>query len=195
MANSQRVRRSNGSIIFAALSVIAWAIGASAAESTTSADETYLDSLRGRWDVTGSLGGKPVRYNAEGERVLQGGFLRLHMIDASSPPRYEADVFIGYDPNAKDYIAHWLDRFGAAGSRVVAQGVRDGQRLVITFPYAAGAFRDTFTWRPTTHSWSLLLESQAADGTWATFANYTLTHRARRQAGVPAMGRLGILRR
>jgi hypothetical protein len=39
----------------------------------------------------------------------------------------------------------------------------------------AGAFRDTFTWQPTSKSWTLLLESQAADGKWSTFASYTLT--------------------
>jgi hypothetical protein len=103
------------------------------------------------------------------------------MSDANSSPQYEADVFIGYDHKANDFIAHWLDGLGAAGARVVARGVREGQRLVVTFLYAEGAFRDTFTWRPTTQSWSLLLGSQSADGTWSTFASYTLTRRAKRQ--------------
>jgi hypothetical protein len=128
--------------------------------------------------MVGTLGGKSVRYRADGERVLQGGFLKLHMIDIDSPPQYEADAFLGFDPKAGDYIAHWLDRFGAAGARVVGQGKRNGEQLVITFPYADGAFRDTFTWRPATASWALLLESQASNGTWSTFASYTLTRRA-----------------
>jgi hypothetical protein len=179
MANSQRAGRNNALLIVTALFVMAWATTASAGEATTSPDEAYLDALRGTWDMAGSFGGTPVRYNAEGQRVLQGGFLRLHMIDATSPPQYEADVFIGFDHKANDYVAHWLDRFGAAGARVVARGVREGQRLVLTFPYAEGAFRDTFNWQPTTQSWSLLLESQAVDGTWSPFASYTLTRRAK----------------
>jgi len=138
-------------------------------------DNSFLDGLQGSWVMSGTLGGKPVRYRADGQRVLQGGFIELHMIDVASPPRYEADVFIGFDPKAHDYIAHWLDRFGAAGARVVAQGKRVGEQLVITFPYADGPFRDTFTWQPSTKSWTLLLESQAADGGWSTFASYTLT--------------------
>ncbi len=48
-------------------------------------------------------------------------------------------------------------------------------REVIQFPYAEGAFRDTFVWQAETGSWSLWLESQAKDGTWSTFANYALT--------------------
>jgi hypothetical protein len=84
-------------------------------------------------------------------------------------------VFIGFDAQRHDFIAHWLDRFGAAGARVVASGRRDGQNLVVIFPYASGAFRDTFTFMPDTGAWSLLLESQKPDGTWSTFATYTLT--------------------
>jgi hypothetical protein len=149
-----------------------------AAYSTDSPDETFLNGLQGNWMMVGTLGGKSVRYRADGERVLQGGFLKLHMIDIDSPPQYEADAFLGFDPKAGDYIAHWLDRFGAAGARVVGQGKRNGEQLVISFPYADGAFRDTFTWRPATKSWSLLIESQASNGTWSTFASYTLVRPA-----------------
>jgi len=145
-----------------------------------SADDTFLDALQGHWTMSGTLGGKPVRYLAEGRRVLQGGFLKLHMIDVQAPPKYEAEVFIGFDAKANDFIAHWLDQFGATGARVVARGERKGQQLVIVFPYTEGAFRDTFSWRAASRSWSLLLESQSADGTWSTFAAYTLNPRSHR---------------
>jgi hypothetical protein len=125
--------------------------------------------------MTGMLGGKPVHYHASGERILQNGFLRLHMIDAEPTPQYEADVFLGFDAQRHDFVAHWLDRFGAAGARVVASGRRDGPRLVVIFPYASGAFRDTFTFMPEAGAWSLLLEAQKPDGTWSTFATYSLT--------------------
>jgi hypothetical protein len=150
-----------------------------AADSVKSSDEAYLDRLQGTWVMAGSFGGKPVRYLADGKRVLQGGFMKLHMIDAGSPPQYEADVFIGFDAKAKDYIAHWLDRFGAPGARIVARGERQGQRLVLIFPYTDGAFRDTFTWLPGSRSWSLLLESQGGNRTWSTFASYSLIRAAR----------------
>ena len=142
-------------------------------------DEAYLDRLQGHWKMEGTLGGKPVRYRARGERVLQGGFLRLHMVDAAEPPRYEADVYIGFDAKANQYVAHWLDRFGAAGARVVATGQRDGERLVLTFPYAEGAFRDTFTFEPHSDTWTLLLESQDPNGSWSTFARYALVRAPR----------------
>ena len=141
-----------------------------------SPDNAYLDELQGDWDMVGMVRGQPVRYRAHGERVLQGGFLRLHMADVAVPPKYEADVFIGFDAKAGDYVSHWLDRFGAGGARVVATGRRDGRRLIIHFPYTEGAFRDTFTFDPDSRAWSLLLEAQGRDGAWATFASYKLVH-------------------
>jgi hypothetical protein len=123
----------------------------------------------------GDVLGRPVRYRAHGERVLQGGFLRLQMIDVEVPPKYEAEVLIGFDAKAGDYVVHWLDRFGAAGARVVATGKRDGSELTINFPYAEGAFRDTFSFDASSDAWSLLLEKQAPAGNWSTFARYTST--------------------
>jgi hypothetical protein len=144
------------------------------ATEQSSADETYLDALQGPWIMNGVLGGKPVVYRASGQRVLTGSWLKLRMVDASRPPQYRAEVFIGYDSRTHDYVVHWLDQFGAPGARVVATGRRDGQRLVVSFPYAEGAFRDSFTRYPAEDTWTLLLESQDQRGKWSTFASYRL---------------------
>jgi hypothetical protein len=149
-----------------------------ATDSEKSASEAYLDALQGHWIMSGTVRNRAVRYEASGQRVLQGGFLRLHLIDAGSPAQYEADVYIGFDPKAREYVAHWLDRFGAAGARVVGRGERQGERLTVTFPYADGDFRDTFIRQAASDSWSVLLESQSTDGKWATFASYALTRDA-----------------
>ena len=145
-----------------------------AAHPADSPDEAFLNALQGNWTMVGTVGSKSVRYRACGQRVLQGGFVEFHMKDVGSRPPYEADVFIGFDPQAHDYVAHWLDRFGAPGARVVGTGKRIGEKLVMIFPYAEGPFRDTFIRRPATESWSLLIESGTNRGTWSTFASYTL---------------------
>ena len=164
-------------LLLAAFAAVSHLVGHGA---TGSPDDAFLDGLLGSWNMAGKLGGKPVHYFADGRRVRDGGFLKLHMIDTGKPEQYEAEVFIGFDHKANDFIAHWLDRFGAAGARVVARGERRGQRLVIIFPYAEGAFRDTLTWEPASKSWTLLLEAQAPNGAWSTFANYRLTRAAPR---------------
>lgn len=158
----------------AVLASMAALLTAASFADSTSADDAYLDGLLGRWIMTGTLGGKPVTYEAAGERVLDGAWLQLHLVDTGKPPQYRADVFISNDAKEHDFIAHWLDQFGAAGARVVATGHRDGERLVLVFPYADGAFRDTFR-KGHADAWTLLIESQAKNGSWSTFASYKLS--------------------
>jgi hypothetical protein len=145
-----------------------------AAAAEPPAATRYLAQLAGHWDLVGTVLGKPAHYHGQGSWVLNGGWLRFSMIDVASPPRYEAQLYLGYDAKAGDYIAHWLDRFGAAGARVVATGQRTERTLVLLFPYAEGAFRDTLTLAGDSDSGTLLLEAQGKDGGWSTFASYRL---------------------
>ena len=137
-----------------------------------------LATLAGDWDLAGTVLGKPAHYRAQGRWVLHGGWLEFSMVDLATPPDYEARVFIGYDAKAGDYVAHWLDRFGAAGARVTATGSGQDGTLVLLFPYAEGAFRDTLSLAPDGASGSLLLEAQKTDGSWSTFASYQMKRRA-----------------
>jgi hypothetical protein len=139
--------------------------------------DPFLTELAGRWKLTGAVLGKPVVYRGEATWVLNGGWLRLALVDRAKPPGYQADVFLGFDAKAGDYIAHWLDQFGAAGARVAATGHRDGQKLVFLFPYEGSPFRDTLTLSTDGKNGSLLLEAQKPDGSWSTFASYTLTRK------------------
>jgi hypothetical protein len=163
-------------LILSALAMLV-ASADTASSADAAADNAYLDGFQGEWEMIGNVLGKAVRYHCQAQRVLQGGFLSLHMIDAAPSPEYEAEVFIGFDATARDYIVHWLDRYGAAGARVVATGKRKGQRLVVTFPYSSGAFRDTFSGDPKSNHWTLLIESQKQDGGWSTFGSYDVTRR------------------
>ena len=82
------------------------------------------------------------------------------------------------------FIGHWEMRgelggtpahYHAAAACVVATGHCKGEVLLLVFPYTEGRFRDTFTRHSSPSSWSLLIESQAADGSWSTFARYEMT--------------------
>jgi hypothetical protein len=147
------------------------------AETPSDPDNAFLNALTGDWSMTGTTLGKPIKYSLHGERVLAGGFVRLALRDTKIPSEYQADIYIGYDAKKKDFIAHWLDQFGAAGARVVATGHCNGETLVLLFPYEDGGFRDTFTYDPTSKTWSWLLETQDARGKWSTFARYDLARK------------------
>lgn len=131
--------------------------------------------------MQGTVGNKAIKYDVVGKRIF-GRWLQLHIVDAARPPKYQAEVFLGYDDEAGDFMVHWLDSWGAAGARVVATGHLDGERLVVVFPYAAHTLRDTFQ-RDTSGTWKVLVEKQEKDGTWSPFGNIQLTHPMKQQVG------------
>ncbi len=148
--------------------------------------DAFLSRLAGSWDMTGTLRGKPVHQRGEGAWVLGDGWLCFTIIDLSVPPAYQASVYLGFDARGGDYVAHWLDQFGAAGARVVGTGHGDEHTLVLSFPYPEGAFRDTFVIQPDAQRGTLLLESQQTDGHWSTFASYQLSRLKAAATATPA---------
>jgi len=139
--------------------------------------DSLLDHLVGQWQMTGTVRGRAATYSLDAARVLQGSFVELHMVDRAEPPAYEARVFIGVDTAGKRYIAHWLDRFGAAYSIPDATGSARGDTLELDFPYPSGAFRDTFAYDPRTDSWYFRLEAADSAGGWGLFADYQVLRR------------------
>lgn len=160
---------------------IAWLAGgvlsAVAAGAPAATRDAFLDRLAGHWLMKGTVGHTAVSYDADGRWMLADGWLRLSLIDAAKPPAYEADVYLGFDPKAGDCVVHWLDRYGAAGARVVGVGHRREQTLVFEFPYAESTFRDTLTLAEDGAAGALLIESIEPAGHVSTFASYTLTRR------------------
>ncbi len=175
--NTAARRRRAATVNIAAALLILIRSAAYAEPPSSPARDPFLAQLAGHWALVGQVLGKPVVYRGEATWVLSGGWLRLALLDRARPPGYQADVFLGFDANAGDYVAHWLDQFGAAGARVVATGHRDGLTLVLLFPYEGSPFRDTLTLSTDGKNASLLLEAQKPDGSWSTFASYTLTRR------------------
>jgi hypothetical protein len=138
-------------------------------------EEALLDHLVGRWVMSGQVMGDPVTYTAEGARVLQDRWVRLHLLDRATPPGYEASVHIGFDPAKRRYVVHWLDNFGAAGAGVAGFGTMSGDTLALRFDYASGPFRDWLVWHPERRGWTFLLESADSTGAWREFARYEVT--------------------
>lgn len=143
----------------------------SAAESP----KKMLDRLKGNWLMTGTVMGDSVVYTARGEWVLQGGFLSFHMKDVSSPPEYEADLYIGLDTSKQEFIAHWLDTFGGAGARVVGTGPFTDALIRIIYPYEGSRFRNTFRYSSPKDEWELDIDSEKGPDHWTPFAHYIIS--------------------
>jgi hypothetical protein len=157
-------------------SLIALAVQAQESETAEQQmlKDDLLDELVGEWSMQGTLLGKPVGYTLKATWVLGHQFLLLEMMDVGTPPEYEAAVYIGYDTTNKQYVVHWLDRFGGKASRTLGFGRRDKDTIQLVFDYPSGPLRDTFTFAKDSGSWHLYFEAQTQDG-WSEFADYTLT--------------------
>ena len=82
------------------------------------ASQRFLDKLAGHWNLTQTVRGTTKENKVEADWVLEHQFLRVHMKDVASPPKYEADVYIGYDKAKNRYVAHWMDTFGGGFSSI-----------------------------------------------------------------------------
>lgn len=132
-------------------------------------DDDLMAKLEGEWILTRQIRGTEVKNALSAAWVLQHQFLLLRMRDLASPPRYEADVYIGYSYATSEYVAHWIDNFGGHFSGV-GRGKRNGNSVEFRFEYPDGPFFNTFTWDPSSSTWTCHLEGVTKDGTRQTFA-------------------------
>lgn len=132
--------------------------------------DEFLENLTGDWRLTRKIRGETVENSVKAEWVLHHQFLLVHMKDVSSPPQYEAMVFIGYDNASERYVAHWIDVFGGRFSETLGYGVRAGNAVKLVFEYPDGPFHNTFIWNPETKTWSSLMETKDKTGKWTVFA-------------------------
>ena len=136
-----------------------------------------LNHLEGIWRMKGTVMKKPVEYIAEGVWALHHQFLSLHMKDVAVPPAYEASLYIGIDSSKNQYVAHWLDSFGGAGSRVVGLGTLSPERIEVIYTYAERKCRNVFTYSSDKDEWALAIDSEGTEGDWSPFARYTIVRK------------------
>ncbi len=156
---------------------------ASAAIPTKNFQDAFLDKMAGKWKLGGRFESQSVHHAVEVDWVLNHQFLSIHEKD-SNPPKpgevaYEATVFVGYEPSAKRYVAHWIDVFGG-GSSTLGYGKLNGNDVEFLFDYPGQPWRTTFRWQPESHSWVWLMASKNKAGEWKEEANMILTRAGRR---------------
>jgi hypothetical protein len=150
--------------------------------------DNLLDSLVGRWNVTGQIAGESIRHFCEADWVLNHQFLKVHFIDVEprkpqdqrdkkehQHPPYEALVFVGYDNMSERYVVHWLDIFGGRFSESLGFGERENNESIkFVFEYPSGPLHNTFTRNAEKDRWSVLIEQKDEKGKWSVFASEVL---------------------
>lgn len=131
-----------------------------------------LQKLDGHWVATGDIMGKLVQYNVINSAALQGQFTEISMNDVQVPSQYEARIFIGYDSDANQVIAHWMDNFGAQYSIPHGTGTISENGIEFIVPYPNSFFKDKFEYSPQDDTWTLEITAQQPNGSWKHFARY-----------------------
>lgn len=137
--------------------------------------DELLDRLIGDWHILREFPQRKAENHAKVEWILNHQFIRIHMRDVNEPARYEAMVFIGFNPQEQRYVGHWIDVFGGQFSETLGFGERDGDSIEFAFQYPDGALTNIFTYRSELDSWTSKIDQQDKDGEWVSFCVDTYT--------------------
>ena len=132
-------------------------------------EDDLLDKLAGSWRIVREFKNRKVENNATVEWVLNHQFLRIHMVDVNTPPKYEAMVFIGFNPSQNRYVGHWIDVFGGEFSETLGFGVRNGNSIEFTFQYPDALLTNVFSFDPASGRWTSKIDQQDQTGAFVPF--------------------------
>lgn len=144
--------------------------------------DSLLDRFAGNWVLHGTIQGAPVTHDVSAEWVLAHQYVRMHETsrerDSTGAPEYEATVYIGWDPAAKQYVCIWLDVFGGISAQSVGRATPAGDRIAFVFGNAQGqpGFQTTFIYDRATDRWSWEMDN-IENGRPSPFARVALTRR------------------
>ncbi|MDX1659248.1 MAG: hypothetical protein R3343_10550 [Nitriliruptorales bacterium] len=137
----------------------------------------FFSELLGRWDLAGTVLGRPLEQLVTVERVLGGSWLRLTFHPSTVTPLtdepYEAIAYIApTDKEGDEHVMVLMDTFGAT-SWAPGFGRVEGDHIDFRFDYADGAFRTSF--RQLEDGAWVIRQWRASDDGWTEFGVKRLT--------------------
>jgi len=153
-------------------------VSASVQADEPSFQDAFLDRLVGTWLMEGTIAGDQVTHDLVVEWVLAHQYVQIRERsrekDASGNPAYESIVYIGWDPERKDYACLWLDITGSSGFEPVGHGVREGDAIPFVFGTGDdGRIHNTFRYDRAHDRWTWSIDNERA-GERSPFARVTL---------------------
>jgi hypothetical protein len=146
--------------------------------------DPLLDRLVGNWVLRGEIAHKAVTHAVTARWVLAHEYVQIREISrsrtAAGEPDYEAIVYIGWDPDLKQYACLWLDSTGGDGLVGWALGHANPEKRELAFVFSDKngdpSVRNTFAYEPATNSWHWAIDN-VDKGKVEHFANVALTRR------------------
>lgn len=172
------------STVHFAICVAAVCVTATNTAAAQSLDTPLLDRLVGTWVLRGTIAGKPVVHDVVAQWVLAHQYIQIHetsrpgTVDASHA--YDAIVYIGWNPELKQYSCLWLDSTGGNGLVATAFGHAPSNpaQLIFTWRDGDGAptLTNTFEYDRATNTWRWTIDN-IDKGKHQPFANVQLTRK------------------
>lgn len=164
-------------LLLAALTCLATPLSAQQPTFT----DSLMDRMVGRWVLRGTIANQPTTHDVTAEWVLQHQYVRLHEVarerDAAGKSAYEADVYIGWDAQARQYVCVWLDVYGGMSVESLGRATGRGDEIPFVFmsPEGHEAFHTTFAYNRGAGTWEWRMDNIGAGGAASPFARVTLT--------------------
>jgi hypothetical protein len=165
-----------------ALVVTIGPVAQSAVAAPSSLNDPLLDRLIGTWVLRGDIAGKPVTHEVKAQWVLAHQYIQIRETSRSKTsdgaPEYDAIVYIGWDPDLKQYACLWLDSTGGNGlvGWALGHAEADAAKLAFVFSDKNGdpSVHNTFTYDRITNTWLWNIDN-VDQGRLQPFANVKLT--------------------
>ena len=144
--------------------------------------DSLLNHMTGSWILQGEIAGKGTVHDIKAEWVLGHQFVLIketsHEKNASGRPEYEANVYVGWDQPAGEYICIWLDVWGGITSQSIGRTKPNGDAIPFLFRDKDNrtVFHTTFTYDKTTDTWKWMMDNDE-NGKVQPFARVQLTRK------------------
>jgi hypothetical protein len=144
--------------------------------------DPLLDRLIGSWVLRGDIGHKAVTHTVKVQWVLAHEYIQIRETSrsrtAAGAPEYDAIVYIGWNPESRQYACLWLDTTGGNGLVGWALGHADADSTKLAFIFSDKnddpSVHNTFAYDRITNTWRWTIDN-VDKGQLEPFANVTLT--------------------
>jgi hypothetical protein len=143
--------------------------------------DPLLDRLIGTWVLRGDIAHKPVTHAVKVQWVLAHQYIQIRETSrsktAEGATKYDAIIYIGWNPDSRQYACLWLDSTGGNGLVGWAFGHADADadKLAFLFTDKDGepSVHNTFAYDRKTNTWRWTIEN-VEEGQLKPFANVKL---------------------
>ncbi|MGO9934824.1 MAG: hypothetical protein ACLPV8_23825 [Steroidobacteraceae bacterium] len=148
----------------------------------SSLNDPLLDRLIGTWVLRGDIAGKPVTHGVKVRWVLAHQYIQIRETSrsrtATGAPEYDAIVYIGWNPDLRQYTCLWLDSTGGNGLVGTAFGHAEADTAKLAFVWSDengdASLHNTFAYDPITNTWRWTIDN-VDKGQLQPFAKVKLT--------------------